>query len=263
MALLASYRLQGRFGEIYGTRVPGAITIVAFHAKTGRVFFGKGEPGHTVPMEASVNPDATPPAGEPRLVSVEGRFNIDVADQLGLPPDELEYTVFAWIDDVLSAPVQVSVPENASRHRMSGPAVGEETQELVEFVDTDGSLKPRRKSIAMRWEPGAHPDQLADVMLYGMASVDLLPKQMPPQNEPPPYLTLIAIGQRTRELIWNRAEIPEKAVQSQSCFFKCPLKRLVRPTEKPQRAFVVALMSDGRSDVLTVDTAKPPIRPQP
>lgn len=263
MALLASYRLQGRFGEVYGGRVHGAITVVAFDAKFGKVYFGTGDPSHTAPMEASIDPDATPPPGEPKLVSVEGQFNLDLADKLGLPPEEATYTAFAWIDDVLSAPIEVTVPKNPNRHRMSGPAVGEVTQDLVTFEDSDGSLKPQRNSIALRWEPGDHPDQLVEVTLYGMVAPDLLPAQMPPQNEPPPYLALAAIGQRTRELLWNRADVPEKAVLGKSAFFKCPLKRLVRPSEKPQRAFVVAMMGDGRSDVLAVDPANPPPAPRP
>ena len=42
-----------------------------------------------------------------------------------IPPEESSFEVFCWLDDLTSAIARVDLPGGESRHKMSGPAVGQ------------------------------------------------------------------------------------------------------------------------------------------
>jgi|GEM_PF-2662297 len=256
VGLLGAYRLQGRFSHMYGTRIPGVTCLVARNADTGLVFFGNAEVPHTVPIETVIDPDARPvDDGEPKLVAVDGFFNIDLADQLGLPPEKATYSVFGWLDEVTTDVATVDMPENKSRHKMSGPAVGQVREQIVTFGQVDDSPKPGRLPITLRFVAGGV--EVGGGTIHGAVAPAILPKELPKKDEPPTYVTLMACGQRTRELLWHSIELPDSAIEKKECFFRCPLEPLTTPTEQPQRVFVICMVGTKRSEVLRIEAPKP------
>lgn len=256
VALLGSYRLQGRYSDMYGTRIPGVIALVARNADTGLVFFGNAEVAHTVPIETVIDPDAKPVDNdEPKLVAVDGFFNVDLADQLGLPPEKASYSVFGWLDEVTTDVTAVDMPENKSRHKMSGPGVGQVRAQIVAFGQVDDSPKPGRQPIALRFV--ADSAGAGGGMIHGAVAPAILPKELPKKDEPPTYVTLMAYGQRTRELLWHSMELPDSAIEKKECFFRCPLEPLTTPSEQPQRIFVIGMVGTERSEVLRIEAPKP------
>lgn len=255
VALLGSYRLQGRFSDMYGSRIPGVMALVARNSDTGLVFFDNAEVAHAVPIETVIDPDAKPAEGEPKLVAVDGFFNVDLADQLGLPPEKASYSVFVWLDEVTTAVTTVDMPENKSRHKMSGPGVGQLREQIVAFGRVDDSPKPGRQPITLRFVAGGA--EVGGGMIHGAVAPAILPKELPNKDEPPTYVTLMAYGQRTRELLWHSIELPDSAIEKKECFFRCPLEPLTTPAELPQRVFVICMVGTERSEVLRIEAPKP------
>ncbi|MFQ5462504.1 MAG: hypothetical protein ACE5E5_07740 [Phycisphaerae bacterium] len=256
VALLGAYRLQGRFSDMYGSRIPGATHLVARNTDTGLVFFGNAEDPHAVPIATVVNPDPKPANdGEPKLVAVDGFFNIDLAGQLGLPPEKASYLVFGWLDEVTTNLATVEMPEDKIRHKMSGPGVGQVREPIVDFGRVDDSPKPGRQPITLRFVPGGA--EVGAGLVHGAVAPAMLPKQLPEKDEPPTYVTVMAFGQRTRELRWHSIELPDSAIEKKQCFFRCPLEPLTTPAEQPQRVFVLCMVGTERSEVLRIEAPKP------
>lgn len=123
-ALLASARLPGRFAEIYGGRIEGAVNIVAIDLRTGAVYHNGAERAGAVPLASVMNPNPRPAPGEPRFEQTDNYFNVDLREQLRLPPHGASYAVFLWLDDMVS-PVRVAkLPGPPPSGQVERPATG-------------------------------------------------------------------------------------------------------------------------------------------
>jgi hypothetical protein len=104
-SLFAAARVPGRFVDIYGGRLAGAIQIVAVDVETGAAYSRNGERGKPVPLPLAMNPaPQPPPPGVARSVSAEIYFAVDLASQLSLPRRRATYTIFLWLDEMTSQP---------------------------------------------------------------------------------------------------------------------------------------------------------------
>ncbi len=123
-ALLAAARLPGRFAEIYGGRIEGAVNIVAIDLRTGAVYHNHAERGGTVPLASVMDPDPRPAPGVARFEQIDSYFNVDLRAQLRLPEHGAKYAVFLWLDDMVS-PVRVAkLPGPPPSGREERPAAG-------------------------------------------------------------------------------------------------------------------------------------------
>lgn len=117
VSLFAAARVSGRYVDIYGGRLEGAIQIVAVDALTGSVYARNGERGKPVPLPLAMNPaPQPPPPGVARSESAEIYFAVDLASHLNLPPRRATYTVFLWLDEMTSRPqlVEAGVEDGAA-----------------------------------------------------------------------------------------------------------------------------------------------------
>lgn len=252
-ALLGAYRLPGRMGDWYGSRIPGAMTIAAINQETGFVCFNHAEPSHTVPIEEVIDPDTQPDPNELQRVAVEGMFNFDIAKQLGIPPEKGEYVLFAWIDEITSDVQTVRFEEDKERHK--GARIGQVDSQIVTFEKSPPSPRLGRIPIMMLSESDqavAKPT-VNDVTVYGAVSPTLLPVAPPAADEPFTYLTIMAVGARDRKFRWHSIELPDEVIEGKQCFFEFNLGTLVDQTDPPQKAFVLAVLGEKKSDVLVVD----------
>ncbi len=111
LALLGCARVAGRYADVYGGRIAGAIEIVAVDTVSGRVYHAAAERAGAAPLARVMDPDpAPPPKGIARTESMETWFNADLRGQLGLPPESTAYLVFLWLDEMVSQPARAMLP---------------------------------------------------------------------------------------------------------------------------------------------------------
>jgi hypothetical protein len=128
LALLACARLPGRYADVYGGRVAGAIEIVAVDAATGRVYHAPAERPGAPPLAAVMNAAPAPPRkGIAPTQDMEVWFNADLRGHLGLPLFSSDYTIFLWLDEMTSQPAKAilpgaSVAQAANSPRFDAPA---------------------------------------------------------------------------------------------------------------------------------------------
>ncbi|HUU84314.1 MAG TPA: hypothetical protein VM243_12495 [Phycisphaerae bacterium] len=258
VALLGAYRLPGRYGDMYGGRIPGAINIVGIDPATGRLWFNTGETVDAAPLKHAMDPDPEPPKpGAVQRVAVEGLFNADFAGHLGLPPEKAGYSAFAWLDEMTSSVHSVDVPENKDRPETRGHPPGWVDVETLRFQRSAHSPKLEGSPIALRWrktDPSAAG--VAGIDVYGALDPKLLPQKPPQEGEPPTYVTVMALGHRNRELQWCSAGVPAEAIEAKEGFFEFSLRQLVEWTEPAQRVFVLCVVGTEKSDVLVIDPAR-------
>lgn len=259
MALLGAYRLPGRYGDMYGGRIPGAVNIVGIDPATGRLWFNTGETPDAAPLKHAMDPDPEPPQpGAIGRVAVAGLFNADFAGHLGLPPEKASYSAFAWIDEMTSSIHRVEVPRNKDRPEARGNPPGYVEPETLDFKRSDYTPSLGPAPIALSWrrtDPSA--PGVASIDVYGAVSPNLLPQAPPKEKEPPTYVTVMALGHRSRELQWCSAPIPDDAIEAKECCFQFALRSLVTWTESPQKVFVLCAVKSEKSEVLVID---PPAR---
>lgn len=257
VALLGAYRLPGPFGLMYGSRVSGVLRVVAINPDSGALFFNHAEASHAAPIELSINPDAQQDPSEPALVAVEGFFNLDLADHLGLPPDEAEYRVFAWLDDVTTESLTVLMPEDKQRPR-SRTKPGRVDPPVVKFGRTPKAVSVGPSPISLRWvHEGTVGPLFSEVVVFGAVSADLLPKHPPDKDEPSTFLTVMAMGSRKRGFRWHSVDLPNDVIERRECVFQLNLGLLVDQTDPPQKAFVMVVLGTTKSEVLVVDPLNP------
>jgi len=110
-AVYMSARVAGKYADIYGGRLAGAIQIVAVDVERGVVYSRNGERGKPVPLPLAMNPNPQPPPkGVAPVESAEVYFAVDLVSHLGLPPQGAAYSVFLWLDEMVSQPRIVELP---------------------------------------------------------------------------------------------------------------------------------------------------------
>src|ERR1700680_2318631 len=189
LALLGAARLPGRYADIYGGRIPGAIEVIAIDVDTGESYHAVAESVDAVPLRDAMNPfPGPPPKGVARVQDAEHWFNLDLRGQLGLPSRAGVYDVFLWLDELTSRVVRASVPGRAS----SPEAHALPESVAVHWAPPSGMVPGR--DISLRFG--------ADRRLYGAAS----PGAMTGAR----FLTLFALNYRSRELAARSIALPKE-----------------------------------------------------
>jgi hypothetical protein len=146
-SLFVAARVEGRYVDIYGGRLAGAIQIVAVDVETGAAYSRNGEIGKPEPLPAAMDPSPEPPPpGVARTVSAEIYFAVDLMSHLNLPRRRATYTVFLWLDEMTSQPQLVEVGvEDVAAVTPPWPEV------LSRDADAPGSLPPSPQLENMEW----------------------------------------------------------------------------------------------------------------
>jgi len=252
VALLGAARLPGRYGDIYGGRIHGAIQMVAIDAEGGGVYHSHAERGDAVPLAAVMNPAPRPPAsGVAAIQEVETYFNVDLRAQLGLPAHRGRYAVFLWLDEITS-PVRMadlpSVPPEATARPAPDASSG-----AIDFRKTEWTPKAAGTGIVLRL---ASPRQRrpGQLRVYGAVSPALL-------SGSPLTLTVLALDYRSRSLKWRCVPVPRQARATREGAFDFDLAGILGESpwrdaaEAPQKMFVTASLGRALSNVLVIDRA--------
>jgi hypothetical protein len=188
LALLGATRLPGRYVDIYGGRIPGAIEVIAIDVDTGKSYHAAAESVDAVPLRDAMNPSPEPPPkGVARVQDAEDWFNVDLRAQLGLPSRAGVYDVFLWLDELTSSVVRANLPGR-------GPS-SLEAHASPESVDVHWApLSEKVPGRAISLSVGA------DRRLYGAASPVALTGAR--------FLTLLALNYRSRELAARSVVLP-------------------------------------------------------
>lgn len=245
VALLAAYRMSGRYADVYGSRIPGAVYVVAVDTANGHIYYNHAEPSHVVPLTAAM--DAGSSAGDSTLVSIEGHFNVDLAQQLGLPPQEATYAVFLWLDDMVTEVKTVTLPSDPERPGQ--PPVSNSSHKPYAVVFDDGLdiRPPRSDAIALEQVSGDGP------AVVGRLGSDLLEPRRAEQQESSLFVGILGLCQRTRQVVtWTRV-VPEEMNASDQVSFRISVSRFIECDEPNSPIHLLAYAGGTHSSVVTVE----------
>lgn len=240
VALFAAGLLPGRYADIYGGRIPGALEIVAIDNETGEVYHNEGQRGHAAPISAVMNPAPKPPKpGEATVDSMEVHFAIDLRAHLRLPNWAARYSVFLWLDEMTSKVRQAELPgpsqDNARPSASSAaivckPAVGTPT------------VAP--KEIMLRESGGRFDGEIGGELLM----------QSPARK----FLSLLALDYRSRACNGRSFELPAGLPQGRNLSFRLLRSELfagpgwLDAPDLPRRVFALAAVGGVLSRVLVL-----------
>jgi hypothetical protein len=241
VALLARWRLPARFERMYGGRVNAAIEIVAVDALTGGVWNGVAETGKTVPLASVMNADPPERPGGP--IAFGSTFNIDLVKHLGLPHERRSYSVFLWIDTLMSPSRTFEAPGEAPKARPDAAPAAESALELTKSPGPPGAGTAPVLELA---EP-RRLDQLTGPKILGSVR---RPEIDPDARVP---LTVLALCHRSRRLWWRSKQLSDIHWDEGACHFEVSLRELSAGRETPEKAFVIAVVGGARSEILEVE----------
>ena len=231
VALFAAARLPGRFADIYGGRLEGAVQIVAVDYRTGTAYHNNAEIGHMVPLAAVMDPNPAPPQpGVAYFESTEMHFAVDLRTQLTLPPNAGLYGVFLWLDEMTSSLHEVRIPGGEPAAPAPQPPFG-----ALNFRKSSQTPLAKGSEVVLHNSP-------KDRRVYGAVGGDA-------KGGP---LTLLALDYRSRLLKSATFPVNELA-------FDFDLIELlgdpgwITSTSKPQKAFVLAVSRGFLSRVVVIE----------
>lgn len=250
VALLGAARLPGRYGEVYGGRIHGAIQIVAIDTGSGVVYHNHAERAGAAPLAAVMNPAPQAPArGEAAIEEMKTYFNVDLRAQLGLPVHRGRYAVFLWLDEITSSVQLLDLPglpaEAAARQApdASTPA--------IDFRKTEWTPKAAGSGIVLRLASARQRPQ-GQLRVYGAVSPALL-------SASPLSLTVLALDYRSRSLKWRCVPLSRQARATREGAFDFDLAGILGESPwrdaatAPQKMFVTASLGRALSNVLVID----------
>jgi hypothetical protein len=239
VAIFAAGLLPGRYAEIYGGRIPGALEIVAIESTTGEVFHNEAQRGHAAPISAVMNPAPTPPGPDEATVeSIEVHFAVDLRAHLQLPNRLSRYWVFLWLDEMTSKVHQAEVPGPAQSK--VAPSAGS----VIGCRPVVGAPTVPPKGIALRESGGRFDGQIGSELL-----VESLGRKC---------LSLFALDYRSRACTGRSFELPAEVPQGRNLSFHLLRSELfagpgwLDSADTPRSVFVVAAMGGVLSRVLVL-----------
>lgn len=250
VALLGTYNLLGPYAERFGGRVRGAVRIVAIDVTTGCVFHNHAARTDSVPfeLEEAFLQGPSTQDNKTRLISTAGHFNIDLCEQLGLPPGEARYSVFAWLGEMVSSPVLARIPANPNR--LAVP---------FELPSDDSTLRFRASTQMSSGIKGGialtakleHPESVPGPLLYGVADSAVLDPGLPETAGTIDRLVVLVKWALRHTIVVCSAPLPKERPGG-TVLFDLDITRLLPPGEILQPAFAVAWLGGVLSPVAIV-----------
>jgi hypothetical protein len=238
VALFAAGLLPGRYAEIYGGRIPGALAIVAVDTRTGEIYHNGAERGHSAPISAVMHPAPQPPKlGQATVDSIELYFAVDLRAQLQLPSWSSQYSLFLWLDEMTSAARQIELPGPPPDNIPSSA-----TASTIAYSLMMGPPTTAPTEIALRESGGR---------LAGEIGSDLL-------SQSARYLSLVALDYRSRAFTGRSFELPAGYPQGSNVSFQLVCSELfagpgwLDAPRGPRSVFVLAALGGALSRVLVL-----------
>lgn len=239
VALFAAGLLPGRYADIYGGRISGALEIVAIDAGTGEVYHNEGQRGHSAPISAVMDHAPKPPKpGQATVDSIEVHFAIDLRAHLQLPNRASHYSVFLWLDDMTSKVRPVVLPGPA--YDNAPASAGAPTIACKPVVTP--AVAP--KEISLRESSGRLDGEIGGELLT----------QSPARK----YLSLLALDYRSRFFSARSFELPSGLPPGRNLSFQLLRSELfsgpgwLDAPDLPRNVFVLAALGGVLSRVLVI-----------
>ncbi len=258
VALFAKGRVPAQPANVYGGRLHSATHVVAIERQTGRVFHRAAESAGDVlalPLVMNLNPRA-PRKDVAQTLSAEFYFNLDLRAHLNLPPQRAVYSIFLWLDEMVSLIQIVEVPAQEGARLMF---TGKDDASDAPFYFRKTELSPSAgiETIALNYQAPKISRASADsIRLYGAISPALLAANTDGQSS---AVTVLALDYRSRTLRWRSVSPPARALQMREGFFDLDINKMfdeqqwASDIKPPQKVFVLAYMRQVLSRVLTID----------
>jgi hypothetical protein len=261
LLLSATVRVGAPQTQTYGGRAPAATEVVALDAEEGMVYHSRAARIDSAPFKP-VSPSPGDPSSIDMVVDeIESSFNVDLCVHLGLPPEYKKYHVFCWLDQMISAVLDIDVPAVKDREGLgkSGPhpCVSEAVAVSAQpGVMPNGGQKIFLTSAIEKIAPeGATREEkiMQKLIVTGNISSGIFPAEPPMPDDVPLYLTLMVRSFIDREFKWCSIPIPFSCVESRSLSFRMNPFYLIDPDQDPQQIFVLAAVGGVLSNILTIE----------
>ncbi len=237
VTLHGRYRVPALYRARYGEDVSSALRVVAVNEEIHRAW--------TAPLEVMAEGEAI--GGDPMSDeageggALEGTFNMVMRDALALPYQSATYTVFLWLDELVSEGIEVVLPEGARVPPHSAPLTG-----TIWLTETSG---PDAASTGVTIE--LDPDNAGEVL----GAVRRVP------GSPRIPLMILGLARPGDTFSYNRAQFPvtpgADAHDGQNFRFDLQATDLFRAAPTEGRIWTLALFGGRRSSVLAVPVAAP------
>lgn len=247
VALLATYRVSksGSYFEAYGSRIPGAVNIVAIDTTRGHIYHNNAESPDVIPLTAVM--DTTSDKESNRSGTSKSYFNVDIAHQLRLPSQKATYDVLLWLDDFTTEIKTVTVPADPNRQgRSSSPQFGPQDYAIV-FDDQLRVTSPKSDMIALE-----HTSEDPPVVIGSIGS-DLLESRKAEQGESPVHLGVLGLCQQTRKVATRTRVVPEEMRAGGRASFRVNVHRFIECEAEEGPVYLLAYAGGAHSPVVTVD----------
>lgn len=254
IALLGSCCLPKRQAQLYGPACLRLMQIVAIDHLTGAVSCVPASEPEAPPLPElrQIEPPPTAP-GYAELAGLEFWFNCDLTHHLSLPPSGGRYTVFVWLEDLVSPARTVTVDQEKTRLGQPGKLPVPSLVSAINVRTTPAS--PPRVDAAISLVQRAPEQDQGLAHLYGSAGRGVMPIVPPGLKGHPQYLTVLAQLGLKHTLAVHNILLPEFNSETGGCDFDFELSALFDDPPKPQRTFVVAVIGSVLTKPLT---AEPP-----
>jgi hypothetical protein len=255
VALLGNARIPTRQAQLYGTTATQLMRVVAVDRTNGAVNHYHCAPSHVVPLPVLDKPDPDPPpAGTARTNWVGFPFNLDLPSQLGLPQSAGIYSVFAWMEDVVSPVHDLILDEDKTRPGQSGPMPKLTVNSPINSRRTPDSPERVERRIVLKHAKPEKPAAIARVL--GSIGPEVFPKPDANALPRPKYLVVLAITALDHQVAVANVLLPPTFDQAGAGEFDFDLAALYPDPPKPQRVYVVAFAGTTVSAPLVVEPYK-------
>lgn len=255
VALLGTARTPARQAELYGTAATQLIRIVAVDKTTGAVIHHHCEIGHAIPLKKLTQPDPPPPPpGVGKTNWVEFCFNMDLAIQLGMPKDAAVYSIFAWMEDVVSPVHSLILDEDKTRPGQPGQSAKLTVNSPINIRRTPQSPPRQDKHITLI--PGRPEERTAIARVNGSIGPGVLPKSDAGVLPRPKYLVVLAITALDHQVAIHNVVLPPTFDETGAGEFDFDIAPLFEPPIAPQRVYVAAFAGATLATPIAVEPVK-------
>lgn len=255
VAMLGSARIPARQAELYGTAATQLIRLVAVDRTTGAVTHYHCAPAHVIPLPVPAQPDPPPPApGMARTNWIEIGLNCDLAAQLGLGKSAGIYSVFAWMEDVVSPVHDLLLDEDKDRPGQPGPMPKLTVNSPINSRRTPDSPDRVERRIVLKHAKPEKPASIARVL--GSIGPEVFPKPDANTLPRPKYLVVLAITALEHQVAMANVILPPTFDAAGAGEFDFDLAALYPEPPKPQRVYVIAFAGNNVSAPLIVEPYK-------
>lgn len=251
-ALLGSCRTNKRLAELHGANAVQLVRLIAVDTLTGAVSHADVCDPHAAPPRTLQSLEVPPTdPGEVGADWVGFAFNADLADQLGLPKAAANYTVVAWLEDLVSPARSLLMQEDKQRPGQPGAAPRPSVLSPVNIRTTPQSPERVKGRITLAAAPAEKRPAIG--VVRGSIGPGILPKVPEGVMARPKFLTVAVKTALDHRFAVHNVVLPGVVDETGCCEFDFAVEELFDPPPRPQPVFAIAIAGAAVSDPVRLD----------